>query len=248
MKVTLVARTRAEFDGFMSVWESEGDSAQDLSEFAGRACYQSWARPNPATATNAGYLAHILEVEHHSVLEHGSVSFYVEGVSRSLTHELVRHRHLSPSQLSQRFVVVRKTTHGRAVPFVIPPLLEGDQDAAAVLSAAWDYAVHAYDRLIEIGNRIVGDMEDVAATTASKRVREAARAVLPNMTPTAIVITGNHRSWLEFVVKRGALEGPDAEIRRLAVELFRQLRQAEPNIYQRLTIFNTGEYEWIGQV
>ena len=79
-------------------------TGEPLAEFAGRACYQSWTKPNPSTATNAGYLRHILEVGHLSVLEHGSVTFYLTGVSRSLTHELIRHRHFSYSQLSQRYV------------------------------------------------------------------------------------------------------------------------------------------------
>ena len=88
-------------------WETDVDGGQALAEFAGRACYQSWAKPNPRTATNAGYLRHILEVGHLSVLEHGSVTFYLTGVSRSLTHELIRHRHFSYSQLSQRYVPER---------------------------------------------------------------------------------------------------------------------------------------------
>lgn len=249
MRITMIAQTHAELAGFMSAWQPEGNGerAQDLSEFAGRACYQSWTRPNPVTATNAGYLRHILDVDHASVLEHGCVSFYVEGVSRSLTHELVRHRHFSYSQLSQRFVVVRKVTHGRVIPFVIPPLYETDLEATQVLSWAWDQAVHAYERLIEIGNRIVGDMEATDATSAAKRVRESARAVLPNMTPTAIVISGNHRAWREMILKRASPQA-DAEIRRFAVEIYRQLEKMEPNIYQDMGVFNTGEFEWIDQV
>src|SRR6478735_2906535 len=88
-------------------WSTDADGGQALAEFAGRACYQSWSKPNPATATNAGYLAHILEVGHLSVFEHGTVSFYFTGVSRSCTHELIRHRHFSYSQLSQRYVPER---------------------------------------------------------------------------------------------------------------------------------------------
>ncbi|MCW2777278.1 MAG: thyX, partial [Frankiales bacterium] len=88
-------------------WETDAEGGQALAEFAGRACYQSWSKPNPSTATNAGYLRHILEVGHLSVLEHGSVTFYLSGISRSLTHELIRHRHFSYSQLSQRYVPER---------------------------------------------------------------------------------------------------------------------------------------------
>ena len=89
MIVTLIARTtfNSEVAHDLTGWESSnGDmsahGASDLSEFAGRACYQSWSKPNPATADNADYLGHILEVGHYSVLEHGSVSFYLQDVSR----------------------------------------------------------------------------------------------------------------------------------------------------------------------
>src|SRR6476659_7674670 len=84
-------------------WTTDADGGQALAEFAGRACYESWHKPNPATATNAGYLRHILEVGHLSVLEHATVTMYLREVSRSLTHELIRHRHFSYSQLSQRY-------------------------------------------------------------------------------------------------------------------------------------------------
>src|SRR3954449_6120675 len=83
-------------------WETDAEGGQALAEFAGRACYEAWDKSNPATATNEGYLRHILEVGHLAVLEHGTVSVYLTGVSRSLTAELVRHRHFSYSQLSQR--------------------------------------------------------------------------------------------------------------------------------------------------
>ena len=88
-------------------WETDAEGGQALAEFAGRACYQSWTKPNPRTANNAGYVNHILEVGHLSVLEHGSVTVYLTGISRSLTHELIRHRHFSYSQLSQRYVPER---------------------------------------------------------------------------------------------------------------------------------------------
>ncbi len=100
--VVLIAKTEF-FPPEDVPWTTDAGGGEALAEFAGRACYQSWKKPNPVTATNAGYLRHILEVGHLSVLEHGSVSFYITGISRSLTHELIRHRHFSYSQLSQRY-------------------------------------------------------------------------------------------------------------------------------------------------
>src|SRR4051794_9156874 len=83
LQVQVIARTG--FDPPDDVpWETDADGGQALPEFAGRACYESWDKPNPATATNQGFLRHILEVGHGSVLEHASVTMYLTGVSRSL--------------------------------------------------------------------------------------------------------------------------------------------------------------------
>jgi thymidylate synthase (FAD) len=70
---------------------------------------------------------------------------------------------------------------------------------------------------------------------ARKRVREAARAVLPNMTPTAIVLTGNHRAWRDFLTKRGDMH-VDLEMRALAEALFHELHAMVPNLYQDMTV------------
>jgi len=234
-KITMIARTTlnegAAFRASGEVWDPEGDHGQDLAEFAGRACYQSWNRPSAKTSTNKGYIEHIIDVNHGSVLEHGSVSFYIEDVSRSLTHEFVRHRHFSYSQLSQRFVTVKPNAEHEAgvIPFVVPPLFVGDRVAGEILSAAWDYAAHAYERLLERGNALMGD-GNMVQTSSAKVVREAARCVLPNMTPTAIVVTGNHRAWREFLLKRGGA-GADAEIHDLAIRLLGILKETEPNVY-----------------
>lgn len=231
MKVTLIASTRFFDESARTATKYQytpaGNNGQDLVEFAGRACYDSWRRPNPETATNEGYLENIIDHAHFSVLEHASVSFYITEVSRSLTHELVRHRHHSPSQLSQRFVALDKDST-----FVTPPLFEGDADAGLILQEAWDNAVHAYENLVTIGERrVAGMVSDHGKTMARKRVREAARAVLPNMTPTAVVLTGNHRAWRDFLTKRGEA-GVDLEFRRLTEEIFKHLKIEEPNIYQ----------------
>ena len=120
-------------------WSTDAEGGQALAEFAGRACYQSWSKPNPATATNATYLAHILEVGHLSVLEHGTATFYITGVSRSFTHELVRHRHFSYSQLSQRYV----PEHDAAM--VEPDVIADDPELHKRFVSATEASVRAYD-------------------------------------------------------------------------------------------------------
>ena len=103
LKVELIACTA--FTPPTSVdWDTDATGAEALVEFAGRACYETFDKPNPRTATNAAYLRHIMEVGHHGLLEHASATMYVRGISRAAAGELMRHRHFSFSQLSQRFV------------------------------------------------------------------------------------------------------------------------------------------------
>ena len=199
-----------------------------MAEFAGRACYQSWSKPNPATATNASYLRHILEVGHMSVLEHATVTVYLTGVSRSLTHELVRHRHFSYSQLSQRYV----PEQGAAM--VEPEVIAADPELHAQFVEAVSASQRAYETLLEGLEKRFADVE--APTSRRKQARQAARAVLPNATETRIVVTGNYRAWRHFVAMR-ASESADVEIRALAVAVLEELRRIAPNVFSdfRLT-------------
>lgn len=238
MKVTFLGSTTGYWANMQKAsgdkWAPDGDgTASDLIEFAGRACYQSWGRPNPETSTNPGYLANIINQQHFSVLEHGTVTVYIEDVSRSLTHELVRHRHFSFSQLSQRYVELAGDDN-----YVVPPLFKDDVTAQAVLHQAWLSATRAYLALEAQATATLAE-RGVTGLKARKMAREAARAVLPNMTPTAIVVTGNHRSWREFLEKRGTIHA-DAEIRWLALEMFDVLKVVEPNVYQDFQVVNSG--------
>jgi len=208
-------------------WSTDAEGGQALAEFAGRACYQSWHKPNPATATNAGYLRHILEVGHLSVLEHGTVTFYLTGVSRSLTHELIRHRHFSYSQLSQRYVPERDAA------MVEPAVIAEDPELHKVFVEATEASVRAYNELLEGLERKFADVGN--ATLRRKQARQAARAVLPNATETRIVVTGNYRAWRHFIAMR-ATEHADVEIRAVAVECLRQLQRVAPNVFSDFEI------------
>jgi thymidylate synthase (FAD) len=208
-------------------WETDVDGGQALAEFAGRACYQSWKKPNPATATNEGYLRHILEVGHLSVLEHGTVSMYLTGVSRSLTHELIRHRHFSYSQLSQRYVPERDAA------FVEPAVIAEDPELHEKFLAAADAALAAYSELLEGLEKKFADVPN--ATLRRKQARQAARAVLPNATETRIVVTGNYRAWRHFIAMR-ASEHADVEIRELAVACLRELQRVAPHVFEDFRI------------
>jgi thymidylate synthase (FAD) len=231
LRVQLIAKT--EFTAPSEVpWDTDADGGSALVEFAGRACYQSWSKPNPRTATNASYLRHIIDVGHLSVLEHASVSFYITGLSRSCTHELIRHRHFSYSQLSQRYV----PEHDSQV--VIPPGIEGDPELEAIFTAAADASRAAYtDLLAKLEDKLISDEpREGRATLRRKQARQAARSVLPNATETRIVVTGNYRAWRHFVAMR-ASEHADLEIRRLAIACLRELVAVAPAVFADFEIY-----------
>ncbi len=208
-------------------WSTDADGGQALAEFAGRACYQSWSKPNPSTATNEGYLRHILEVGHLSVLEHGVVTFYFTGVSRSFTHELIRHRHFSYSQLSQRYVPERTAA------MVEPDVIAADPELHKKFVEATEASARAYNELLAGLEERFADVDN--ATLRRKQARQAARSVLPNATETRIVVTGNYRAWRHFIAMR-ATEHADVEIRQIAVECLRQLKEVAPNVFADFTI------------
>jgi thymidylate synthase (FAD) len=208
-------------------WSTDADGGPALVEFAGRACYQSWSKPNPRTATNAAYVRHIIDVGHFSVLEHASVSFYITGISRSCTHELIRHRHFSYSQLSQRFV----PEHDSQV--VVPPGMEDDPELQDIFKAAADASRATYTELLTRLEAKFADQPN--AVLRRKQARQAARAVLPNATEARIVVTGNYRAWRHFIAMR-ASEHADVEIRQLAIECLRQLIDLAPAVFSDFEI------------
>lgn len=112
-------------------WSSDGSDAEVLCEIGGRLCYMSFKNPRPGG--NKAYLDHILESGHGSVIEHSVWNLIVTGVSRSLSHELVRHRAgMSPSQLSQRYIDESDCS------FVVPPELVEEVRACENGSAVYD--------------------------------------------------------------------------------------------------------------
>ncbi|QBP31067.1 ThyX-like thymidylate synthase [Mycobacterium phage Refuge] len=223
MKVQLIASTILEdpdWAGTGYVDSGVESSADELAEFAGRNCYQSFHRPNPATAANDTYLEHILDVGHESVLEHSSATFYIEA-SRSVLTELERHRHLSFSVVSQRYVDATKL--GFEIPPAFTELAGSDADEAKeILLDIQGRCAEAYEELVDLFTE---------AGKPRKKAREAARAVLPNMTSSPMVVTANHRAW-RYVIKNRWHEAADAEIRELAGNLLAELRKVAPNVYQ----------------
>ena len=131
-------------DNEADVWLTDTDNAaQRIPELAGRVCYMSFGEKQ-GRKDNASYLHHIMEVGHGSVLEHAVFSLLLSGVSRSLTHELVRHRAgFAYSQLSQRYVDETEAQ------FVIPPAVQGDAGLEKTLKEFCDASLKAYAELTE---------------------------------------------------------------------------------------------------
>lgn len=200
--------------------ESAADIDQ-LAELAGRNCYQSWHRPSAKTASNDGYLTNIIEQNHFSVMEHGSVTFFVQGVSRSLLAELTRHRHLSFSVVSQRYVDANDLMP--VLPPIVGLLPPSDQAwTEADLKQHWREGLDLYNGLVELF---------VSHGHKRKEAREAARAVLPNMTDSPMVVTGNIRAWRDVLSKRYHIAA-DREIQGFAEEVLKHLRVLAPNCVQ----------------
>jgi thymidylate synthase (FAD) len=208
-------------------WSTDTEEAgEKLVEVAGRLCYMSFAKPRPGG--NRAYIGHILEVGHGSVLEHAVFNFIITGVSRSFTHELVRHRAgFGYSQLSQRFVDESECA------FVEPEPIAADPELHAIWLEAVTASQAAYKRLADGLAARFADIDD--RTLRRKRAREAARSVLPNATETKIFVTGNARALRHFIEMRGD-PSADAEIRRVAVAMLRILQAESPNLFGDYTI------------
>ncbi len=229
MKVHLVGRPSIDwsaiekFANHNKIEKYGHSSAESLCEVAGRTCYMSFEKPRPGG--NSAYLKHILEVGHGSVLEHACWNFIIEGVSRSLTHELVRHRAgWSYSQLSQRYV------DESDVKFICPKLVANDAYLQQTYNTAIAYIRDAYEkmaaRLEELGHK-------------RKICRQTARCVLPNATETKIFCTVNARALRNFFELR-CNAGADTEIHALAEKMLKIMQKEAPNIFGDYTIDDEG--------
>ncbi len=230
-RITLLARQQYVAAPHIN-WESDADApAEAIAEFAGRLCYLSFGadagfegghRLISGRTTNREYLANILKVRHGSVLEHGVWTLLFEGISRALTHELIRHRHFSYSQLSQRYV------DESDVAFVLPPEIHEGTPAYETFRTSCSRALEEYRTLLAQLEEQVKD--EPSATLRRKRARQTARSVLPNAAETKIVVTGNVRAWRHFIELRGS-PSADTEIRRLAIAVLRLLQEESAGLF-----------------
>jgi len=213
-------------DDYGMTWETDTEvGGEQLVEAGGRLCYLSYGK---GRKTNAEYVANIIGQKHGSVLEHAVWNFIIAGVSRSFTHELVRHRAgWAYSQLSQRYVDESMAN------FVEPDIIAEDEELHAIWVRAVQASHQAYIDLVErlsakLASLPEGQQGD--RTHRRKLARQAARSVLPNATETMIFVTANARALRHFIELRGS-EWAETEIRKVALEILRIMRQEAPNLF-----------------
>ncbi|HOT92112.1 MAG TPA: FAD-dependent thymidylate synthase [Anaerolineae bacterium] len=175
---------------------------EELLEHAGRVCYRSESRGDPAK-----FLRARLREGHESLIEHASATFEISGISRACSHQLVRHRIASYSQESQRYVDMSDPA------LVIPDAIAEDPHARAVWDGFVEQVKGAYRDLRELGV-----------------LKEDARFVLPNAAATRIIVTMNFRELLHFFRLRITPEA-QWEIRRMAIKMLELLVPHAPTIF-----------------
>lgn len=153
-------------------------------------------------------LEHVMKLGHTSIVEHASFSFAISDVSRSLTHQLVRHRIASYAQQSQRYVNLKESN------YVIPPKIKKNTNMKKAYEQTMEKIWEQYNKLIEIG---------IPA--------EDSRYVLPNATCTNIIVTMNARSLLNFFELRCCLHA-QWEIRSLANKMLKEVKKIAPTIFK----------------
>lgn len=242
-EVALIGKPILEIDGIMRFLEDHGyewpeltkklesmmslgdDDGEWLVEFAGRMCYQSWPKRGETKKgrSHEDHIRHLIEVGHGACIEHATFSFVMWNISRSLTHELVRHRIASYSQLSQRYV------DSSSVSFVVPPAIQElskiDPDAYRMWIEHCERSRQLYEVLTCKLSEMYGDIE--SKLERRKKARQAARSVLPNATETKIVVTMNARA-VRHLIELRANPAADVEIRSLAVKVCRILQDKAP--------------------
>jgi len=242
-EVVLVGKPVLEIDGILRFLEEHGyswpeleeklksmvslgdDDGEWLVEMAGRMCYQSWPKrgETPKGRSHKEHVKHLIEVAHGACIEHANFNFVIWNVSRCLSHELVRHRIASYSQLSQRYV------DSSNVSFVVPPaiqeLAKTDPDTYRTWVEHCERSRQLYEELTEKLSIMYENVE--SKLERRKKARQAARSVLPGCTETKIFVTMNARA-IRHLIELRANPAADLEIRQLAVKVCRILQDKAP--------------------
>lgn len=180
---------------------------------AARLCYSPASinrlREQLDASSIESFLDKIMSLGHHSVLEHASFTFGIEGISRVTTHQLVRHRIASFSQQSQRYV-----SHKEEFTSIMPDSIAENSEARQIFAFMSETVHKAYAQLVDMG---------IPA--------EDARYILPNATETKIIMTMNARELLHFFALR-CCQRAQWEIREMSIEMLRLVKKVAPIIFQ----------------
>lgn len=180
----------------------------------------------------SSFLELLMDLGHESPIEHVTFTFGIEGVSRTLTHQLVRHRIASYSQQSQRYVRLSQFE------YIIPPYIEKNEKAKELFIKAMEEDQEAYDQISKLlfedhYNRYIsgGASEKKAKQKAEKEAIEDARYVFPNACETKIVATMNARSLMNFFALR-TCNRAQWEIRKLGIEMLKEVKKVYPILFK----------------
>lgn len=209
---------------------------EKLVAAAARLCYSpvgvSQIEENLTEEKAKSFLSLLMDLNHESPIEHVSFTFGVEGISRTLTHQLVRHRIASFSQQSQRYVKLDQFE------YIIPPAIENNEKAKELFQRAMEEDQKYYD---EITNILFdkhyeeyikeGLSHKAAKAKAEKESIEDARYVFPNACETKIVFTMNARSLLNFFRLR-TCNRAQWEIRELATLMLKEVKKVYPILFK----------------
>ncbi len=209
-------------------------AAAQLCKVAGQLCYMSFGPGRTKNERADRYFDNLKSSGHGSVLEHATFSFLFYGVSRSLTHELVRHRAgFGFSQVSQRYV------SGKVLRFVERPEYLADPELHRRFIERIDNAAEEYEylseRLVDMQKEGTAILSGEMRTDLRKKGQQTARSVLPNETEAPIVVTANVRSWRHFIEMR-ASDHAETEIRELGLRVFLCLRMEEPILFDDYSV------------
>lgn len=182
----------------------------------------------------AKFVNTLVNMGHESPIEHVSFTFAIEGISRSCSHQIVRHRIASFSQQSQRYVKLDQFE------YIIPPEIERNEEAKKIFIESMNKCQEDYDKLVEIlfakhYQELLdkGVSEKKAKSQAEKMSIEDARYVFPNACETKMVFTINARSLYNFFHHR-CCERAQWEIRELATEMLRLVREVAPILFNNV--------------
>jgi len=196
--------------------DGEAETVEEHIERSARECYKSHEKMKPQE--NPRFIRSIILRGHESVLEHASATFRVHGGSRAYTHEQVRHRLLSFSQQSQRYV------DEKAFRAILPPKIAKNAEALKIYKQAIEHARKAYAKLKEL-----------------RLKNEDARFVLPNAVESGIVISGNFREW-RHVFKLRCSKAAQWEIRRICGMMLKEIKKYAPIVFGDLIL---DEESWV---